>query len=254
LYSSRLNLGLYRNDVNVVWDLAPHDITIMNYLLNSVPTTVSAWGASLAAAPVEDVAYIRLDYEQLGVCGFIQLSWLDPRKNRTVTVVGREKMAVYDDIADEKLRIFDRGISALDRRIAGLDGGTRAYEQPLSYRYGDIVSPHLSSAEPLALEDQHFVDCVRKRVDPGVEGGNGMIVVAILEAIDRAIATGAPVRVRHSSERAGHRKHVAPVTEAHPLNAKFHPSVGPECPPIPVAASSLSRAAAAPQPRRRYPG
>jgi len=193
IHSARLNLGLYRPDVNVIWDLAPHDITIMNYLLQSVPKTVSAWGASLACGAVEDVAYIRLDYHRLGVSGYCHLSWLDPRKERTVTVVGKQKMAVYDDLADERLRIFDRGVNS----VRSLDDPSPTYERPLSYRYGDIVSPHIRSDEPLALEDQHFVDCIREGTVPEASGLEGMIVIAILEAIDRSLKLGTPVDVTY---------------------------------------------------------
>ena len=188
VYSARLNLGLYRRDVNVVWDLAPHDITIMNYLLHSVPTAVSAWSGSLAFENVHDVAYIRLNYGKLGVSGFIQLSWLDPRKVRTVTVVGTDKMAVYDDLAEERLRIYDRGVKYLE-------DGSPPHERPLSYRYGDIISPHIPSEEPLALEDQHFLDCICSRATPESSGRDGMLVIAILEAIDRALRKGIPIKV-----------------------------------------------------------
>jgi predicted dehydrogenase len=192
VYSARLNLGLYRCDANVVWDLAPHDITILNYLLHSVPTAVSAWSASLACENVEDVAYIRLDYSELGVSGFIQLSWLDPRKVRTVTVVGKKKMAVYDDLAEERLRIYDRGVKSLD--------GSPPYDRPLSYRYGDIISPHISSEEPLVLEVQHFLDCICNRATPESSGEEGMLVVAILEAIDRALEMGITVAVDYPAD------------------------------------------------------
>jgi predicted dehydrogenase len=188
LYSARLALGVYRSDVNVIWDLAPHDITIMNYLLQSVPTTVSAWGASLACEGVEDVAYIRLDYGQLGVSGFSHISWLNPSRSRTVTVVGKEKMAVYDDVGDERLRIYDRGVKALD-------GAPPSYVRPFSYRYGDIVSPYIRSEEPLLLEDQHFVDCIRRGSIPDSDGLNGLAVIAVLEALDRALQGGTPVNV-----------------------------------------------------------
>jgi predicted dehydrogenase len=186
IHSARLNLGLYRPDVNVVWDLAPHDISIMNYLLRSTPTTVGAWGSSHACGDVKDLAYIRLDYGQRGVMGYAHVSWLDPRKVRRVTVVGSRKMAVYDDLAEERLRIFD----------CGIEGGPGAvdqpapFERPVSYRYGDIVSPHIHFEEPLALEDRHFVDCIRQRGSPQSDGASGMAVVAVLEAIDRALATG----------------------------------------------------------------
>ena len=153
IHSARLNLGLYRPDVNVVWDLAPHDISILNFLLDATPTAVDAWGASLAFGGVEDVAYIRLEYEALKVTGHAHLSWLDPRKTRTVTVVGSEKMAVYDDLAAEPLRIFDRGVSSAE-------GFAPSHERPALYRYGDIVAPHIRSDEPLALQDRHFTDCI----------------------------------------------------------------------------------------------
>jgi predicted dehydrogenase len=112
IHSARLNLGLYRSDVNVVWDLAPHDISIMNYLLRSTPTVVSAWGSSHACGEVKDLAYVRLQYAAVGVVGYAHVSWLDPRKTRRITVVGSRKMAVYDDLADEKLRILTAGSRA----------------------------------------------------------------------------------------------------------------------------------------------
>ena len=192
LHSVRLNLGLYRIDVNVVWDLAPHDITIMNYLLQSLPTSVSAWGVTLASGAIEDVAYVRLDYGHLDVSGFCHVSWLDPRKLRTVTVVGEKRMAVYDDLAEERLRIFDRGIYA-----ANVD--TPLYARPLSYRYGDIVSPHISSEEPLAAEDQYFIDRIFDGRDRDTIGLNGIAVVAVLQAIDRSLHERRTVDVEYPS-------------------------------------------------------
>jgi predicted dehydrogenase len=193
IHTARLNLGLYRPDVNVIWDLAPHDITIMNYLLNSRPTKVGAWGRCLVRKNTEDVAFIRLDYEDLGISGYCHISWLDPRKARTVTVVGEKKMAVYDDLSEERLRIFDRG-------VVGHNGNSPAYERPLSYRYGDIVSPHLRSDEPLALEDQFFVDSICKGPQRQSVRLNGMIVIAILEAIGRALNSGTPANVEYPDE------------------------------------------------------
>jgi predicted dehydrogenase len=171
--------------VNVVWDLAPHDISIMNYLLRSTPTKVGAWGSSHACGAVKDLAYIRLEYGQRGVMGYAHVSWLDPRKVRRVTVVGSRKMAVYDDLAEERLRIFDCGVEGGDASES-----PAPFERPVSYRYGDIVSPHIHFEEPLTLEDRHFVDCIRKRATPSSDGNSGMAVVAVLEAIDRALATG----------------------------------------------------------------
>lgn len=183
VHSARLNLGLYRSDVNVVWDLAPHDISILNFLLDAVPTRVTAWGSTNAWAGIEDLAYLRLDYQQLGITGYVHVSWLDPNKVRRVTVVGTRKMAVYNDMAEERLRIFDRGVERPEETEA-------TYERPLSYRYGDIISPHIRFEEPLALENQHFVDCIRNGTTPQTDGRSGLAVVAVLEAVDRALGTG----------------------------------------------------------------
>jgi predicted dehydrogenase len=191
ILSARLNLGLYQSDVNVVWDLAPHDVSILNFLLRSTPVTVTAWGASHADADLEDLAFIQLKYEQPRVTGYVHISWLDPKKVRRVTVVGSKKMAVYDDMAEERLRIFDRGIERAGPELA-------AYERPVSYRYGDIVSPHIPFAEPLSLEDQHFVDCICNGTDPLSDGRSGLAVVAVLEAIDLSLRTRTPVAVDRS--------------------------------------------------------
>jgi predicted dehydrogenase len=180
IHSARLNLGLYRPDVNVVWDLAPHDISILNYLIGSPPRAVTAWGASLAFGGVEDLAYIRLEYENPRVTGYAHLSWLDPRKTRTVTVVGSRKMAVYDDLAEERLRIYDRGVSACA-------DGTPLHERPPTYHYGDIVAPHIRADEPLALQDSHFVECILDRREPEASGVEALAIVAALEAIDRSM-------------------------------------------------------------------
>jgi predicted dehydrogenase len=189
IQSARLNLGLYRSDVNVVWDLAPHDISIFNYLLRSTPTTVTAWGAS-HAADVEDLAFVRLDYEERGVTGYVHISWLEPKKVRRVTVVGSEKMAVYNDLLEESLRIFDRGVERINREPP-------SHERPLSYRYGDIISPHIPVEEPLTLEDRHFIDCIRSGTVPETDGRDGLSVIAVLEAIDKSMRIGSPVKVEY---------------------------------------------------------
>jgi predicted dehydrogenase len=198
IHSSRLNLGLYRRDVNVVWDLAPHDISIMNYLLDSVPSTVAGW-ASLNAGETEDVAFIRLEYREMGVTGFAHLSWLDPKKTREVTVVGSKKMAVYNDLVEEQLRIFDRGVIRPEE--------SASFERPLSCRYGDIISPRIDVKEPLALEVEHFVSCVHRGIAPKTAGESGLKVIVVLEAIDEAIATGAAVNVRYPKHEDYARSH-----------------------------------------------
>jgi predicted dehydrogenase len=186
--SARLNLGLYRPDVNVVWDLAPHDLSIMNYVLGSTPSSVEAWGSANIRAGVEDLAFIRVDYRAAGVTGYIQVSWLDPNKVRRVTVVGSRRMAVYDDLSPEPLRIYDRGVEPAE-------DGVGLPERPVGYRYGDIVSPHVSAEEPLLLEDQHFVAAIRGGVDAPSLALNGVLVVATLEAIDRSLRSGSRVAV-----------------------------------------------------------
>lgn len=180
IHSARLNLGLYRPDVNVVWDLAPHDISILNFLLDATPKAVDAWGASLAFHGVEDMAYIRLEYENPAVTGYAHLSWLNPRKTRTVTVVGSERMAVYDDLAEEPLRIFDRGVQ-------GQRSFAPSHERPAQYRYGDIIAPHIRPDEPLAVQNRHFIDCIRQNAVPQTTGEQAVGIIATLEAIDRSM-------------------------------------------------------------------
>jgi predicted dehydrogenase len=190
LHSARLNLGLYRPDVNVIWDLAPHDISIMNYLLGTFPSAVAAWGSTSARSGTEDLAYIRMQYESLGVTGYARLSWLDPHKVREVVVVGSKKMAVYNDLLEERLRIFDRRVEPCEQQAT-------PSERPLTYRYGDIVSPYIVFEEPLLLEVKHFISSVQNGTLPQTDGYSGLFVVAVLEAIDEAVATGGVVRVRY---------------------------------------------------------
>jgi len=180
IHSARLNLGLYRPDVNVMWDLAPHDVSILNYLLGSQPSAVIAWGDALAFGDVHDLAYVRLEYASPKVTGYAHLSWLDPRKTRTVTVVGSEKMAIYDDLAEERLRIYDRG---LESDIEG----TPSHERPPTYRYGDMIAPHIRPDEPLAVQDKHFIDSIRAHTEPETSWSTGLAIVAVLEALQKSM-------------------------------------------------------------------
>jgi len=135
--TARLNLGLYQSDVNVVFDLAPHDISIVNYLLGCSPESVQAWGACHAHRRLQDVAYLRLFYPQLTLSVNIHVSWLDPCKVRRVTVVGSRKMAVYNDLAvDERIRVYDKGVTP------PVDDGDLT-QPPMGYRYGDITVPYI---------------------------------------------------------------------------------------------------------------
>lgn len=178
--TARLNLGIYRDDVNVVWDLAPHDISIMNYLLGSGPTSVSAWGRAHRPSGREDVACLQLEYEDPDVAAYVRVSWLDPCKVRRVTLVGSDKMVVYNDIAQrEPIRLYHSSVqpNALD----GEQG------MPMTYHYGDIVAPYVPFEEPLAVQDRHFVDCIRTGKTPQSDGRSGLAVVRVLEAASKAL-------------------------------------------------------------------
>lgn len=199
--TARLNLGVYQSDINVIWDLAPHDVSIINYLLGSKPTTVQSWGSSHAHAYLEDVAYLRLHYPELGIIVQIHVSWLDPCKVRRMTVVGSRKMAVYDDLADQdRLRIYDKGVVAAAEHD-GLHG------LPMSYRYGGIFSPFISLQEPLSIQDQHFLECIRTGRQPLTDGENGLAVIEVLEAATRSLAEGMPVAVEAVPAYGDHEVH-----------------------------------------------
>ncbi|HEY8952326.1 MAG TPA: Gfo/Idh/MocA family oxidoreductase [Candidatus Dormibacteraeota bacterium] len=189
--SARLNLGLYQNDVNVIFDLAPHDISIINNVLGRKPVAVQAWAGRHAHRRFEDVAYLRLFYDDFfddrGLSANIHVSWLDPCKVRRVTAVGSKKMAVYDDLAaEERIRILDKGVSVPQ-------DGHNLTQAPMSYRYGDIVVPFIASDEPLAVQDRHFIECIAGDATPLTDGENGLAVVQTLEAAELSRRLGRPV-------------------------------------------------------------
>ena len=173
--STRVNLGVFQPDINVIWDLAPHDISIMNYVLDSRPEQVAAHGKSSVRPDVEDVAFIDLTYPN-GVIANIHVSWLDPCKIRRTTVVGSRKMLVYDDVSSlEKIRVYDKGVS-MPRHYDNFG------EFSLSYRFGDILVPRLDDAEPLKVECRHFIDCIESGHRPRSDSEEGLAVVRVLEA------------------------------------------------------------------------
>jgi len=179
---ARLNLGLYQDDVNVIWDLAPHDVSIVNFILGEPPAGVSAWGHSHANRKFEDVAHLQLRYDS-GIYAYIHVSWLDPCKVRRVTIVGSEKMAVYNDMAAEgKIRVYD----------VGLDEESQ-FPEPVKYRQGDIYAPSFDRHEPLAEQAKMVLDSVRTGAVPGVDGQSGLAVARVLEAADRALDSGGEV-------------------------------------------------------------
>jgi predicted dehydrogenase len=173
--TTRVNLGIFQEKINVVWDLAPHDVSILNYVLGGMPESVSTQAGSYIRRNVEDVAFLTLRYPNR-VLAHVHVSWLNPNKLRSTTVVGSRKMLVYDDVsALEKIRIYDKGVTV-----------TPHYdtfgEFHLSYRYGDILIPKLDDAEPLKVACQHFVDCVRNSETPRSSGLHGLEVVRVLDA------------------------------------------------------------------------
>ena len=191
---ARLNLGLYQSDVNVIFDLAPHDISILNFVLGSRPTTVTAWGSRHVHPEHEDVAYLRLDYGDLGVRSNIHVSWLDPRKVRHITAVGSRKMVVYNDMADrERIRIYDKSAIPPDASDGPLSG--------VAYHLGDVVSPFVPFAEPLAVQDQHFVDCIANNAPPCVDGNSGLAVVQTLECAQISLREQRPVALAEIGRR-----------------------------------------------------
>jgi predicted dehydrogenase len=194
LNSARLNLGLYQSDVNVIWDLAPHDVSIANFVLDSRPTMVTAWGSRHIHPDHEDVAYLRLDYAELDVRVNIHVSWLDPRKVRQLTAVGSKKMAVYDDMApEERIRVYDKAAIPPE-----------AGDGPLSkvaYRVGEVVSPFVAFSEPLAVQDQQFVDSILAGTRPATDGNSGLGVVHALECAQISLAEHRPVALAEVSLR-----------------------------------------------------
>ncbi len=183
IQATRVNLGLFQPDINVIWDLAPHDLSILLFLLGEMPLRLRAEGRSYVQPGIEDVAWLTLDFPG-GVTAQAHLSWLDPCKIRRVTVVGDRQMAVYDDLAPlDKITIYDRGVE--------IPPYTDSYgEFQLSYRYGDVRSPRLNWVEPLKRECAHFLACAREGRRPRSDGRSGRRVVAILEAADRSLAAG----------------------------------------------------------------
>jgi len=178
--TARLNLGLYQHDVNVLLDLAPHDISILNYVLDSTPVSVECWASRHAHHLLEDIAYVRVRYASPAIEANVHVSWLDPCKVRRVTVVGSSRMVVFDDLdSEERIRVHNKSVS----EPSASDDLT---QPPMSYRYGEVVAPYLVVNEPLIIEDEHFADCVLTGMHPLTDAANGLAVVRVLEAAQRS--------------------------------------------------------------------
>lgn len=188
--STRASLGLFQSDVNVIWDLAVHDISIIQHILDEEPVAVSATGACHVAGTPENMAHLALFFQSSCVA-HISVNWLSPVKVRQTFVGGSRKMIVYDDLEPtEKIKVYDKGIT--------IDGTTEsAHQLRIGYRAGDMWAPHLAAKEALQTEAEHFVDCVQNGRSPVSNGRSGLRVVEILEAASRSIAAqGKPVRLR----------------------------------------------------------
>jgi predicted dehydrogenase len=191
LYSQRTSLGPIRSDVNAIWDLAPHDIAILDYLLGSTPAWVSAVGANPVRHSLEDVGFITLGYPG-GIIGHIHVSWADPNKVRQVVVVGSEKRVVFNDMDSlERVRIFEKGVKSVDGHNAARYG-----EHTLHLRDGAITSPLIPALEPLKNQCGAFIHAIRGREAPITDGAQGREVVRVLEAVDKSVALqGGPVPI-----------------------------------------------------------
>lgn len=202
--TARLNLGLYQHDVNVLLDLAPHDISILNYVLDSQPVSVECWASRHAHHRLEDIAYVRVRYDSPAIEANVHVSWLDPCKVRRVTVVGSSKMVVFDDLDSEgRIRVHNKGVTEPS-------AGDDLTQPPMSYRYGEVIAPYLVVNEPLGIEDEHFTDCVLTGMRPLTDAANGLAVVRVLEAAQCSFRERREVLVSEFDAPA------APVTRAVP--------------------------------------
>lgn len=176
--STRVNLGLFQHDVNVIWDLSPHDFSIMDYLIKERPLAIAATGKAHINAK-EDIAYIMV-YFQNNIIAHFNVNWLSPVKLRTTLIGGEKKMLVWNDVdADEKLKVYDRGVETTSKE--GI------YDLLVNYRSGDMWAPKVDQSEALRLETEYFVDCIEKNETPFNDGQAGLRVVKMLEACDRSL-------------------------------------------------------------------
>ena len=181
--SVRINLGLIQTDINVIWDLAPHDVSIMDYLIGQEPVSVTAVGAAHGGSPTENIAYLTVRYAG-SLLGAVHVNWLAPAKVRRTIVGGSKRMLIYDDMEpSEKLKVYDKGFSVSS-------SAESEYQLMISYRSGDMHAPQLDTREALAVEVENVVRAIHGKEPPVVDGRAGWRVVRILEAAQRSIAGG----------------------------------------------------------------
>ncbi len=188
--STRVNLGLFQHDVNVLWDLAVHDLSILHYLLGAKPTAVSATGSSHVSGGPEDIGYLTIYFEN-NLLAHINVNWLAPVKIRSTLIGGDRKMIVYDDLEpSEKVKIFDKGIEVNN-------DPEHIYKLLIEYRMGDMWAPKLDTTEALALEAEHFIACINGKQSPQTSGEDGLRIVQLLEAASQSLQQqGIPVEVK----------------------------------------------------------
>lgn len=196
--SRRLNLGLFQKDINVAWDLAPHDLSIILHIMGEMPETVSCNGSAHVTPGIEDVTVMYLNFSRKR-CAIVHNSWLDPRKVREMTIVGTKRMIVYDDVAAlEKIKIFDARVE----RPPHYDSFA---EFQYAYHYGDVYAPHIRQEEPLKLQCQHFIDCIQHGRQPLTNGRHGAELVRILEAARASLNQGGARILLPPDAKKGHR-------------------------------------------------
>jgi predicted dehydrogenase len=187
--SSRVNLGLHQRDVSVIWDLGPHDFSILLYWLSEMPTSVRAIGRDSIVKGIPDVAFVTMTFAS-GIIANIELSWLAPSKLRRTVLVGSERMAIYDDGAPEPVRLFDQGVVYRDPETFG--------EYHLSYRSGDVISPKIDSYEPLGLELADFIGAIRSEDRMEYHTAIARSVVRLVDAADQSLREGGrEIAVKH---------------------------------------------------------
>lgn len=209
LEAHRTNLGPIRRDVNAIWDLASHDVSIFNYLLNDVPAWASAVGSKVLHSCCEDIGFISLGYHG-GIIGHIHVSWANPNKVRKVAVIGSDKRIIFDDLNTlEPVRVFERGVSIQS------DEASSYGEYHLQMRDGDILSPRVEVSEPLKNQCRHFLECISTHSRPLTDGQDGLNVVRVMAAINRSIKqNGTPVSIQLNGASTSLATHGPPAKAA----------------------------------------
>jgi predicted dehydrogenase len=180
--SVRVNLGLFQHDVNVIWDLAPHDFSVMDYLIEEKPECVSAVGSGRVHHSMEDIAYVTVKFKS-GLIAHFHVNWMSPVKIRKIIIGGSNKMVVFDDLSsDEKVKVYDKGVKLLD---APKD---KIYKSLVEYRIGDMYAPKIETVEALKIEVSHIADCIKNNKKPLTDGYAGLNVVRLLEAAQKSLA------------------------------------------------------------------